>query len=59
MESQDFEDGAVVKLRSGGPAMTVVGSADELIRVIYFVEAEIRTLKFRAVLLRRACVWEY
>jgi uncharacterized protein YodC (DUF2158 family) len=55
-----FEPGDVVELKSGGPAMTVIGVKEDGVQCLWYAEAadEVKTTVVPAICIEKASPWE-
>ena len=59
-ESVTFEPGDVVELKSGGPAMTVIGVKEDGVHCMWYAEsaAEVKTAIIPSICVEKATPWE-
>ena len=55
-----FEPGDVVALKSGGPAMTVIGVKEDGVHCLWYADAadEVKTAVIPAICIEKAIAWE-
>ncbi|HEY8009297.1 MAG TPA: DUF2158 domain-containing protein [Methylocella sp.] len=55
-----FEPGDVVALKSGGPAMTVIGVKEEGVQCLWYADVtdEVKTSVIPAICIEKALTWE-